>query len=58
MATSVWSAEELAVFVSIRGMCLREAGQLGEAAESFATAARLAPNCQSYRQMQAVVVSR
>jgi hypothetical protein len=44
-------AEELAVFLSIRGMCLRESGRLAEAAESFAAASRLSPGTQSYRQM-------
>ena len=45
--------EELAVFLSIRGMCLREANRLPEAAESFANAGRLAPDCQGYQLMQA-----
>lgn len=43
--------EELAVFLSIRGMCLRHQGRISEAAEAFQTAARLAPNCTSYRAM-------
>jgi len=46
-------AEELAVFLSIRGMCLREQGRLAEAADSFAAAVRLAPNCAGYRTMLA-----
>jgi hypothetical protein len=46
-------AEELAVFLSTRGMCLREAGRLDEAAESFAGAACLSPGCYSYRVMLA-----
>jgi hypothetical protein len=43
--------EELAVFLSIRGMCLREQGKLSEAEQTFAAAAQLAPGCRSYRQM-------
>jgi hypothetical protein len=43
--------EELGVFLSIRGMCLREAGRLVEAAAAFAVAARLAPTCRGYRVM-------
>jgi hypothetical protein len=49
---SLSAPEELAVFLSIRGMCLQEAGRLGEASEAFAVAARLAPSCRSYTQMQ------
>lgn len=41
-------AEELAVFLSIRGMCLREAGRLEEAREGFRQASTLAPKVQSY----------
>jgi hypothetical protein len=48
---SLSPAEELAVFLSIRGMCLRESGHLAEAAESFATASRLSPGTRSYQQM-------
>jgi hypothetical protein len=48
---SLTPEEELAVFLSIRGMCQREAGQVAAAAQSFATAARLAPSCASYRKM-------
>ena len=50
---SLTPAEELAVFLSVRGMCLRESGRLPEAAESFAAAVRLAPGCQSYQTMLA-----
>jgi hypothetical protein len=49
--------EELAVFLSIRGMCLRDQGSLPEAAEAFAAAARLAPNCASYRRMATALAS-
>lgn len=48
---SLTPAEELAVFLSIRGMCQREAGRFKEAAESFAAAARLAPACRCYQVM-------
>jgi Transglutaminase-like superfamily len=48
---SLTASEELAVFLSIRGMCLREQGRLSEARESFAAAAQLAPACRSYRQV-------
>jgi hypothetical protein len=50
---SLTPAEELAVFLSIRGMCLKEQGRIPEAAEAFASAARLAPDCHSYREMAA-----
>jgi hypothetical protein len=50
---SLTPSEELAVFLSIRGMCLREAGRLSEAADAFAAAARLAPACRSYQVMLA-----
>jgi hypothetical protein len=43
--------EELAVFLSIRAMCLREAGLLKEAGEAFDVATRLAPGVASYRMM-------
>jgi regulator of sirC expression with transglutaminase-like and TPR domain len=49
---SLSSPEELAVFLSIRGMCLNEAKSYREAAECFAGAARLAPGCRSYQTMQ------
>jgi hypothetical protein len=48
---SLTPSEELAAFMSIRGMCLREAGRISEAADAFTTAARLAPGCRSYRTM-------
>ncbi len=49
---SLSAPEELAVFLSIRGMCLREAGRLQEAADAFASAARFAPHCRSYKRME------
>jgi hypothetical protein len=48
---SLTPAEELAVFMSIRGMCWRDSKRYAEAAESFQAAARLAPGCRSYRTM-------
>ena len=48
---SLTPTEELAGFLSIRGMCQREAGQIGNATDSFAAAARLAAGCASYRIM-------
>lgn len=45
--------EELAVFLSTRGLCLMEAGRRSEAAESFANAARLAPSVAGYKSMTA-----
>lgn len=48
---SLTPSEELAVFLSIRGMCWREAGRNADATKSFREAARLAPQCQGYRIM-------
>jgi len=42
---------ELAVFMSIRGMCLKDAGKPVQASEAFAAAAHLAPNCASYQKL-------
>jgi hypothetical protein len=55
---SLTPAEELAVFLSIRGMCLKEAGRLPEAATSFAAAVRFAPNCRSYADVLASLQSQ
>lgn len=48
---SLTAPEELAVFMSIRGMCWQQAGKFGEAAGCFKTAARLAPSVSSYSLM-------
>ena len=48
---SLTPAEELAVFMSIRGMCWRDSRLYAEAAESFQAATRLAPKCQAYSLM-------
>jgi len=45
---SLTAAEELAVFLSLRANCLKEAGQLPEAATCYSQAARLAPESRSY----------
>lgn len=50
---SLTPAGELAVFLSIRGMCWQEARRYAEAAESFRAAARLSPGCKSYTLMAA-----
>jgi hypothetical protein len=50
---SLTPAGELSAFLSIRGMCLREAGRLSEAVESFAAAARLSPQCHGYQALLA-----
>ena len=55
---SLTAPEELAVFLSMRGMCLREAGRLPEAADAFAAAARLAPACRGYQVMLASLQAR
>jgi len=49
---SLSPAEELAVFLSIRGMCLQQAKRYSDAAKSFQRAAQLAPACQSYRKLE------
>jgi hypothetical protein len=46
---SLSPGEELAVFLSIRAACLREAGRNTEAAEALQAASKLAPQCQSYK---------
>lgn len=48
---SLTPAGELAVFLSVQAMCLREEGQFRDAAECFAEAARRAPSVQSYDMM-------
>ena len=48
---SLSSSEELAVFLSIRGMCWRDAHDHKQAAECFRLAAKLNPACLSYTIM-------
>jgi len=55
---SLTPAEELAVFMSIRGMCWRDSRRYAEAAQSFQAAAQLAPRCQSHRTMLAELQQR
>jgi hypothetical protein len=50
---SLDAAGALAVFLSIRGMCLREAGRWNEVEEAFQSASRLAPGVAGYRRMAA-----
>jgi hypothetical protein len=50
---SLTAAEELAVFLAIRGQCLLESGRLAEAIASFGEATRLAPNVRGYRLLLA-----
>ncbi len=50
---SLTGVEELAVFLSLRGACLKEAGRLEEAAACYAQAARLAPSARAYRSLLA-----
>lgn len=45
---SLSPAEELAVFLSLRGNCLREAGKPGDAARAYEAASRLAPDWPGY----------
>lgn len=49
---SLTPPEELAVFLSIRGMCQAEAGLYSSASDSFAYAAKLAPHCRAYISMR------
>lgn len=46
---SLTAAEELAVFLTIRSQCLKEADRLSEARTMLAYAVRLAPHVQAYR---------
>lgn len=48
---SLSPAGELAVFLSIRAMCLQEAAQTAAAADAFDAAAQLSPEVQGYRVM-------
>jgi hypothetical protein len=50
---SLSAAEELAVFLSLRGNCLKEAARLEEATDCYAQASRLAPGWRSFRVLLA-----
>ncbi len=53
---SLTPTEELAVFMSLRGQCLAEAGRMAEAKASYAEAARGAPNVMGYRRLMNAAV--
>lgn len=50
---SLSPAEELALFLSLRGHCLEAAGRTPEAVSSYAAAVRLAPASRPYRMLLA-----
>jgi hypothetical protein len=50
---SLTPVEELALFLSLRGHCLKEAGRVAEAVASYAEAVRLAPDARPYRLLLA-----
>ena len=50
---SLTPVEELALFLSLRGHCLKEAGRMSEAVASYAEAVRLAPASRPYRLLLA-----
>ena len=55
---SLTPVEELALFLSLRGHCLKEAGRVSEAIASYAEAVRLAPGARPYRVLLADVRQR
>jgi hypothetical protein len=50
---SLAPAEELALFLSLRGHCLKEAGRTAEAAGAYAEATRFAPDARPYQLLRA-----
>ena len=50
---SLTASEELAVFLSLRGNCLKEAGRKQEAVVCYAKASELAPSWNAYRALLA-----
>ena len=50
---SLTAVEELALFLSLRGHCLKEAGRMPEAIACYAEAVRLAPDSRPYRLLLA-----
>jgi hypothetical protein len=50
---SLTPVEEVALFLSLRGHCLKEAGRMPEAVTSYAEAVRLAPASRPYRLLLA-----
>ena len=55
---SLTSAEELAVFLSLRGNCLKESGRREEAASCYAAAIKLTQNWNAYRTLLADVQNK
>ena len=53
---SLTPTEELALFLSLRGNCLKEAGRIQEAVCSHRAAADLVPGCRAYRVLLADTV--
>jgi tetratricopeptide (TPR) repeat protein len=50
---SLTPSEELALFLSLRGNCLKEAGRVAEAIVAYEQAVRFAPNARPYRVLLA-----
>jgi hypothetical protein len=50
---SLTAAEELALFLSLRGHCLKDAGRLNEAITAYTDASRLAPESRAYQVLLA-----
>ena len=50
---SLTGTEELALFLSLRGHCLRALGRISEAAACYAEAVRLAPHSRPYKMLLA-----
>jgi tetratricopeptide (TPR) repeat protein len=50
---SLTPAEELALFLSLRGHCLKEAGRTAEAIAAYSEAVRFAPESRPYRLLLA-----
>lgn len=50
---SLTPPEELAVFLSLRGNCLKESGRKAEAASCYAAALQLTPGWNAYRALLA-----
>jgi hypothetical protein len=55
---SLTPPEELALFLSLRGNCLKEAGRIPEATASYEQAVRLAPQARPYRVLLAAARSQ
>jgi len=50
---SLTAPEELAIFLSLRGNCLKATGHVAAAVECYANASRLAPGWNAYRALLA-----